>query len=92
MKKLVKKIIRWAFKEEIDNFISEYASVSVDVHHKSRSWAVINLEGKNGSVYLKFIDLGHSDLITIQRFLEQFQRPAIDASPLDFDKTMKRFY
>lgn len=94
MKKLVKKwfkrIIRWAFKDEVDAFIREFGSVSVDVHMKEKSWAVINIGTKGGGCYLKFVDLGQSDLREIQRFLSQFETKQIDASP--FDRRFLDFY
>ena len=34
VKKWFKRIIRWAFKDEVDAFIREFGSVSVDVHMK----------------------------------------------------------
>lgn len=83
MKKLFRKLIRWAFKEEIDNLIADFASVSVDVHYRSKSWAVINIEKKGGGCYLKFIDLGYSQLKEIYEFLSHFEDRHIDASPLD---------
>lgn len=54
--------------------------VSVDVHQYSPSWAVISIQGE-GSDYIKFIDLGRSDMMAIQRFLRQFDRGKIDAHP-----------
>ncbi len=57
--------------------------VSVDVHehHRySRSWAVISLQGSRAD-YLKFVDLGDSEIRDIQRFLRNFERSKIDASP-----------
>lgn len=60
--------------------------VSVDVHehHRyARSWAVISLQGSRTD-YLKFIDLGDSDIRHIAQFLRQFERGSnikIDASP-----------
>lgn len=58
--------------------------VSVDVHHRSGSWAVVSLQGAKTD-YIKFIDLGNRDLMEIARFLRQYDRAnvKIDASPFD---------
>lgn len=66
--------------------ILQNIDVSVDVseHHRySKSWAVISLQGCKTD-YLKFIDLGDSDIRQIQSFLVRFDREnniKIDASP-----------
>jgi hypothetical protein len=111
MKKIIKKLFRWIFEEEIQNFqnkqkqieglkvtyqyqkkqidniISQLKNtignidVSVDVHESpySESWAVISIQGKPD--YVKFLNLGHSDLMEIKRFLRKFDRCKIDATP-----------
>ena len=58
--------------------------VSVDVHHRSGSWAVVSLQGTKTD-YIKFIDLGNRDMMEIARFLRQYDRAnvKIDASPFD---------
>ena len=58
--------------------------VSVDVHHRSGSWAVVSLQGSKTD-YIKFIDLGSRDMMEIARFLRQYDRAnvKIDASPFD---------
>lgn len=58
--------------------------VSVDVHHRSGSWAVVSLQGGKTD-YIKFIDLGNRDMMEIARFLRQYDRKnvKIDASPFD---------
>lgn len=58
--------------------------VSVDVHHRSGSWAVVSLQGGKTD-YIKFIDLGHRDMMNIAHFLRQYDRAnvKIDASPFD---------
>ena len=58
--------------------------VSVDVHHRSGSWAVVSLQGAKTD-YIKFIDLGNRDMMEIARFLRQYDRAnvKIDASPFD---------
>lgn len=113
MQNIIKKIIRWALKSEIDvleskikeanSIISDYKieskkmentrkhiqkmfdglDVSVDVHEcaYSPSWAVISIQGEKTD-YIKFVDLGHKDVLEISRFLRQFDRNIkIDASP-----------
>lgn len=58
--------------------------VSVDVHHRSGSWAVVSLQGEKTD-YIKFIDLGDRDIMDIAHFLRQYDRKnvKIDASPFD---------
>lgn len=58
--------------------------VSVDVHQRSGSWAVVSLQGGKTD-YIKFIDLGSRDMMEIARFLRQYDRAnvKIDASPFD---------
>lgn len=58
--------------------------VSVDVHHRSGSWAIVSLQGSKTD-YIKFIDLGSRDMMEIARFLRQYDRAnvKIDASPFD---------
>ena len=58
--------------------------VSVDVHHRSGSWAVVSLHGGKTD-FIKFIDLGNRDMMDIAHFLRQYDRKnvKIDASPFD---------
>ncbi len=58
--------------------------VSVDVHHRSGSWAVVSLQGGKTD-YIKFIDLGSRDMMDIAHFLRQYDRAnvKIDTSPFD---------
>lgn len=58
--------------------------VSVDVHQRSGSWAVVSLQGTKTD-YIKFIDLGNRDMMEIARFLRQYDRANVklDASPFD---------
>lgn len=58
--------------------------VSVDVHHRSGSWAVVSLQGGKTD-FIKFIDLGNRDMMDIAHFLRQYDRKnvKIDASPFD---------
>ena len=54
--------------------------VSVDIHERSPSWAVISLQGERAD-YVQFVDLGQRDVRDIQHFLRRFDRKnvAIDA-------------
>lgn len=56
--------------------------ISVDVHTRGRSWAVLSLQGKETD-FIKFIDLGDRDIYEIQKFLRTFDREQvkIDANP-----------
>lgn len=47
--------------------------VSVDVHQRSGSWAVISLQGQKTD-YIKFVDLDQRSLKEISHFLRQFDR------------------
>lgn len=96
MKNVIKKILRWALEKELreldvlttslkekeiklDNLLGNL-DVSVDVHYRSRSWAVISIQGHT-SDYIKFIDLGSRDIQEIQMFLSKFDRGKVDANP-----------
>jgi len=65
---------------KISNILNNI-DVSVDVHEYSRSWAVISIQGEN-SDYIKFVDLGKSDIREIQKFLRNFDRSKVDANPM----------
>lgn len=61
--------------------------VSVDVHEfdykYSPSWAVVSLQGQRAD-YIKFVELGQSDINEISRFLRNYERTAnikVDAAP-----------
>ena len=114
MKKLLRKLFFWLFKEDfqtmekkcrdLDGLIHRQKcatqeaevhaerirklmgniDISVDVHHRSGSWAVVSLQGSKTD-YIKFIDLGSRDMMEIARFLRQYDRAnvKIDASPFD---------
>lgn len=95
MKILIRKLFKWIFKEELQELyssIKEYEKIysiigkmeiSIDVHQDplrySKSWAVISIQGKRD--YIKFINLGDSDLREIQRILNHFEKSKIDATP-----------
>lgn len=93
---MIRKIFRWIFKNELSeldelksdlkikqdklNNLFENIDVSVDVNQRSPSWAVISIQGKQD--YIKFIDLGQSEIRDIQHFLRHFERNVkVDASP-----------
>lgn len=111
MKKLLKKIIRWALSDEIAQLnkltreldflgtdtkvklenlthevskINDLIDVSASIERGSRhgSWAVISIEGRDND-FIRFVDLGNSELCEIQRFLSQFDKKNIDAHPAD---------
>ncbi len=64
------------------NTLLNSIDVSVDVHEwgHSDSWAVISLQGQK-SDFIKFVNLGNSELEHIKQFLRQFNKVNIDASP-----------
>jgi len=97
IKQLLKKLVRWALQDEINklniytnenyamykklNGMLENIDASVDYHHQyGASWAVISLQGKTFD-YIKFVDLGNSDIMEIQRFLRRYDRTKVDAAP-----------
>lgn len=54
--------------------------VSVDFHEYSKSWAVVSIQGEKTD-YIKFVDLGKSDIREIGDFLSKFDRSKVDANP-----------
>jgi hypothetical protein len=58
-------------KQKIDLY-DQLLNISVDVHEHSNSWAVICVNGKCD--YVKFVDLGQSNIREISRFLRQFEK------------------
>lgn len=73
------------YQKRVENLLQNI-DISVDVHEyhsHAKSWAVISLQGHKTD-YIKFIDLGDSDILHIQQFLRKFERDIgikIDASP-----------
>lgn len=67
--------------------------VSVDVHRRSGSWAVVSLRGQKMD-YIKFIDLDGSNIVEIIEFLRQFEKDSvkIDAHPFDKHVINKEIY
>lgn len=114
MKKLLRKLFFWLFKEDFERMnklesdlkglihrqkcatqeaevhaerirkLMGNIDVSVDVHHRSGSWAVVSLQGTKTD-YIKFIDLDERSLREISSFLRQYDRQnvKIDANPFD---------
>ena len=98
MKKYIKKIIRWAFAEEVGVMNERLESIQklqselqgvvktmevcVDVHEygPSPSWAVISIQGQKAD-YIKFVDLGRAEVLEIAKFISQFDRRKVDATP-----------
>ena len=98
LRKLLKKLFETCYSEELAQMrklhteMSESCKdihnilgnldVSVDVHMKSGSWAVVSLQGKRAD-YIKFIDLNDKDIREIQHYLSLFdrERVKIDANP-----------
>lgn len=97
---LTEKLLRWVFRAEllklerqlqrnriqedrIDNLLNNL-DISVDVHYRANSWAVISIQGDR-SDFIKFIDLGRSDIEEIYRFLRRFDRSKVDAEPRIFE-------
>ena len=74
---------------EAKRTLASCMEVGVDVHMKGGSWAVICLKGK--PEYVKFIDLGHSNIMQISQFLRQFedQHSTIDAGPYAYQIRME---
>ena len=75
-------------QRQVFNTVLSGIDVSVDVHEYdyrySTSWAVISLQGQRTD-YIKFVELGQSEINEIARFLRNFERNSnikIDASPM----------
>jgi hypothetical protein len=58
--------------------------ISVDVHQRSPSWAVLSIKSRSGA-YVKFIELGDMDAKELALFLRKYEKEnintKIDASP-----------
>lgn len=67
--------------------------VSVDVHQRSGSWAVVSLQGGKTD-YIKFVDLDQRSIREIAFFLRQFDRNhvKIDATPFDRQMLNEEIY
>lgn len=87
--------LEFNYKLELIDSILGNIDVSVDVHKYSPSWAVISIQGEKAD-FIKFMDLGKSDLDTIKQFLYKFDKSKIDATPqeskyLRIDKGFKKY-
>lgn len=123
MKKLLRKLFFWLFKEDFERMnklesdlkglihrqkcatqeaevraerirqLMGNIDVSVDVHHRSGSWAVVSLQGGKTD-YIKFVDLDERSLREIAFFLRQFDRNhvKIDANPFDRQMLNEEIY
>lgn len=60
--------------------IIENTGVAVDVHQYSNSWAVICIQGEQTD-FIKFVNLGKTDIRELQSFLRRFDRELVDAFP-----------
>ena len=86
-RQFVKKLLRWAFKEElkelddIHTMLGGRVAISADIHQNTDSWAVISLRGEDRT-YIKFIDLGKKQIMEIARFLRNYEDVAVDANPM----------
>lgn len=56
--------------------------VSVDVHQRSGSWAVVSLQGGKTD-YIKFVDLDQRSIREISAFLRQFDRQNVQSDAED---------
>ena len=61
--------------------------VSVDVHQRSGSWAVVSLQGGKTD-YIKFVDLDQRSIREIAFFLRQFDRNHVKLDAPPFDRQM----
>lgn len=93
LKKIIRKIARWACAEEIKELEdirymlgNGKVAISADIHQNTDSWAVISIKGKERD-YVKFISLGRQQIIEIAQFLRQYEDHGariggIDANPM----------
>lgn len=123
MKKLLRKLFFWLFKEDFERMnklesdlkglihrqkcatqeaevraerirkLLGNIDVSVDVHQRSGSWAVVSLQGGKTD-YIKFVDLDQRSIREIAFFLRQFDRKnvKIDANPFDRQMLNEEIY
>lgn len=123
MKKLLRKLFFWLFKEDFERMnklesdlkglihrqkcatqeaevhaerirkLMGNIDVSVDVHQRSGSWAVVSLQGGKTD-YIKFVDLDQRSIREIAFFLRQFDRNhvKIDANPFDRQMLNEEIY
>ena len=82
--KLQKQLQKNQIQEDRINNLLNNLDISVDVHYIANSWAVISIQGER-SDFIKFIDLGRSDINEIYSFLRRFDRSKVDAEPRVFE-------
>lgn len=75
-------------QKQVNNLLGNI-DVSVDVHMHSSSWACISIQGER-SDYIKFVDLGTSDIREIERFLKRYERNQ-NPHKIDSPPSMKRW-
>ena len=96
-KKLTRKIITWAFKEELDaleldreDFKNLKYMLNGDENSRVSISADIHQNSNSWAVIssegkerdsIKFIDLGRRDMVELQKFLKNFERRNIDSAP-----------
>ena len=96
LRQYVKRILRWAFKEElkelddIHTMLGGRVSISADIHQNSDSWAVISIKGEDRD-YVKFISLGKKQIREIAQFLRNYEDVAVDANPM-YQRILKEGY
>ena len=91
----LRKRLCWAFAEELNELddakkeldelhvmLGGRISVSADIHYNTDSWAVISLKGQDRG-YIKFINLGKTQILEIAKFLQRYEHINVDASPMD---------
>ena len=76
MKKLIRHIILWAFKDYI-------TGIGLDHHIRSNSWAVFSL-GSEHVEYVVFLELNDKDISDIRKILQPFQNINININKNPF--------
>ena len=70
MKKLIRKIFVWAFRDYI-------TGIGLDHHMNSKSWAVFSLGSENVD-YVAFLQLNDEDIYYIRKILAPFSDKSIN--------------
>lgn len=65
------------YEDKLRNTVGNI-DVACDVHMRSNSWAIISIHGVKED-YVKFIDLGTSEIRQIQQFLKRFDNSRVNA-------------
>ena len=79
MKKLIRRLILWAFKDYI-------TGIGLDHHLTSNSWVVFNISDSKQD-YVTFLELRDPDIRAIQHFLSQFSTKQVN---IDRNPTIKK--